>query len=468
MLRTLAFLHRYTGVAVGWLMTLWCLSGFVMMYQGYPELTNAERLRGLAPLDLSACCQVPMMIAPGADLAGARVDMASDIPVLRLPGATVPVNLRSGQPLGVRTTLQVQDIAARHGQGLGITTTPTEMAFTNVDQWTLLSARRNQSVHRVAFNDGAGTEIYVSGNSGEVIQDTNRRERTLSWMGAIPHWLYLTSLRSKPCIWTQVVIWTAAAGTFLTVAGLFLGVSRLNWRGAGRMFPFSGLWNWHHIVGVFFGVLALSWVFSGLMTMNPWGLLESTDERTHAQDLEGTASWEDLQRFLVDHESMLAQFVELRVVPFNGVFHVLAFRGDGSATRLDAMASHTEIQRADIAAASVKLGAPVQSLDLLQQEDAYYYGHKQPVPLPAFRLVLDDPAHTRIYIDPATGSVQAMDLNARRTRWWESALHNVDLPGLRARPLWDFIVLLLLAGVTILCGTGTWLAWRVVGPYRRK
>ena len=42
--RGLIVLHRYLGVAVGLVMTVWCLSGFVMMYSGYPCLTEAERL----------------------------------------------------------------------------------------------------------------------------------------------------------------------------------------------------------------------------------------------------------------------------------------------------------------------------------------------------------------------------------------------------------------------------------------
>ena len=42
MLRTLLFIHRYLAVAVGLLMALWCLSGFVMLYQQYPTLTDAE------------------------------------------------------------------------------------------------------------------------------------------------------------------------------------------------------------------------------------------------------------------------------------------------------------------------------------------------------------------------------------------------------------------------------------------
>jgi hypothetical protein len=460
MLRTIAFLHRYTGVAVGWLMTLWCLSGFVMMYQGYPELANAERLRGIAALDLSDCCRTPPAI-PAGDLAGARINMVSGVPVLRVFGASEPLDLHTGLPLDLRTAAQVQNIAIGYGKSIGIMNTPVELAFAGIDQWTLLTARRSQSVHHLAFSDAAGTEIYVNGNSGEVIQDTNRRERTLAWMGAIPHWLYLTALRSQPRIWSQVVIWTAVTGTFLTVIGLFLGVSRLNWRGAGRKFPFRGLWNWHHIAGVFFGVLALSWVFSGLLTMNPWGLLES-DDGGYAQRLRGTARWQDLQRFLVEHGPDLTRFVELRVAPINGALFVVAYRKDGSSIRLNASGAEAEVRSADIEAAAVKLGASVRSLELLRHEDSYYYGHKRPVALPVYRLVLGDDGHTHIYIDPVTGDVQTLDLNARRTRWWESALHNLDLPGLRTRPLWDLVALLLLAGVTAVCATGTWLAWRVL------
>ncbi|MFN2964375.1 hypothetical protein, partial [Escherichia coli] len=29
---------------------------------------------------------------------------------------------------------------------------------------------------------------------------------------------------------------------------------------------------WHHLAGLLFGALVLSWIFSGLMSMNPWNL----------------------------------------------------------------------------------------------------------------------------------------------------------------------------------------------------
>ena len=54
MIRLLILTHRYLGVAVGLAVTLWCLSGFVMMYVPYPELMPEERLAGLEPSSWSA------------------------------------------------------------------------------------------------------------------------------------------------------------------------------------------------------------------------------------------------------------------------------------------------------------------------------------------------------------------------------------------------------------------------------
>src|SRR5690606_24739812 len=143
------------------------------------------------------------------------------------------------------------------------------------DQWTVQSARRNQPVHHFAFDDDAGTEIYVSAASGEVFQDTNRRERVLTWLGAIPHWLYPLQLRRNGPLWTEIVIWTSVVGTFLAATGLYVGLMRfVSARRRDRVSPYRGWWYWHHVSGLVFGILALTWVFSGLLTMSPWGVFD--------------------------------------------------------------------------------------------------------------------------------------------------------------------------------------------------
>jgi hypothetical protein len=48
-------------------------------------------------------------------------------------------------------------------------------------------------------------------------------------------------------------------------------------------------------------------------------------------------------------------------------------------------------------------------------------------------------------------------------------LHRLDLsPVLRGRPLWDLLVLTLLTGVSAVCLTGAWLAYRGLFVSKRK
>lgn len=281
--RGLLVIHRYLGVGVGLLMTLWCLSGFVMLYQGFPSLTDAERLEGLQPLDLSACCDLDRLAFKDDQVVpGFRVEMLNGDPVIRFSGTprrgaavqNAPkgsYNLRTGEPVKTLNDAEVRQVAAEYAARHGLEGVLVARRLDKVDQWTIQAGRR-APLYQIAVNDPAGSEIYVSAASGEVVQDTNRRERVLSWFGAIPHWLYPTVLRSDAALWTQVVIWTSVAGVFLTVTGLYVGISRFGRRKNGRWSPFRGLWYWHHIIGLVFGLFTLTWVLSGLLTMNPWGL----------------------------------------------------------------------------------------------------------------------------------------------------------------------------------------------------
>ena len=102
------FIHRYLGLAVGVVMTLWCLSGFVMMYQSMPSLTAEERVQGLEPLNLAGCCdnsQVDML--DDETVADFRVEMLNGQPIIRLPDLELIYNLRTGQPVGELTAEQM-------------------------------------------------------------------------------------------------------------------------------------------------------------------------------------------------------------------------------------------------------------------------------------------------------------------------------------------------------------------------
>jgi hypothetical protein len=259
------------------------------------------------------------------------------------------------------------------------------------------------------------------------------------------------------------VICTSVLGVFLTGTGLCVGISRLQRRRSdGRLAsPFRGWWYWHHIAGLGFGLLTLTWVFSGLMTMNPWGMLLGGEIGAQLRpQITGKASASELRAFLHELPARLAanEFTQLRAQPFAGKLYVIARRADGSSARLDAAVTPAPLGRDAVSAALNGLHPGVRELTLMTAGDAYYYSHKSEVELPVYRAILADPAATRIYISPTTGAFRVIDREDRQARWFQRGLHGLDFAGLRNRPLWDIVILLLLAGVTGVCVTGSWMA----------
>ena len=61
-----------------------------------------------------------------------------------------------------------------------------------------------------------GQQVYISEESGEVVQYTTTATRIFSHLGAIPHWLYYTPIRVDGQFWTQLVIWLSAVATATT------------------------------------------------------------------------------------------------------------------------------------------------------------------------------------------------------------------------------------------------------------
>ena len=468
LMKPILILHRYLGVAVGLLMALWCLSGFVMMIQAYPSLDPGERLNGLAPLDLAGCCKLDNLpLADDTRISGFRVEMLGERPVIRFAGGRRGVgggpqgnyDLRTGEPVESLTETQALDVAQRFGAGNGIKGAAASLGEIDVDQWTVQDARRNRPVFHFRYGDPAGTEAYVSGATGEVFQKTTGKSRFLAWIGVVPHWLYPTLLRQNGPLWSQIVVWTSVVGTFLTVTGLYVGIARFKKRKNGRWSPFLGWWYWHHIIGLVFGVLTLTWVFSGLMTMNPWGLLEGGRSPVAAKFV-STASWSETKAFLAAPGGAVSPDLrQLRAVPFGDRLYAEAIRTSGPPERLDAAGHPVPVREAEVKALVDTLGSPVKSFGLMRREDDYYYGHHSEVELPVYRAVLDDAEQTRLYIGARDGALKrVLGKEARMSRWVRGGMHDLDFGWLRNPWLWYPMVGLLLLGVTAVCITGAWLS----------
>ncbi len=472
--RVTIVVHRYLGIAVGALMLMWFASGMVMMYVPYPQLSPAQRLQLLAPMSPAQCCDAAAIgLKTDEPIAAMQVTTELGRLVARIrPEGRPPfeATLEDGAPVVAGAT-EARAIALDAAPRItGENAKIVSADIVDRDQWTVSEDYElARPLYRFTLDDPQRTQIYVSGNSGDVVLFTTRAGRFWNWLGAVPHWLYFTQLRSDGPLWTKIIIWTSIAGGFLTLVGFYIGVSQF--RPGRRISPYRG-WNyWHHLAGLVFGVFTLTWVVSGTISMNPWGFLEGGGGGERAAligDPLPWSAWRDSLARLKDNAA-LSGAVTITSAPESGRLFWLARWPDGRMLRLDDGGRVAPLAPAELTreAQLVANGRAIASQGLTVAEDSYYYQRPggDPVILPVYRVVLADAAQTRYYFDPRDGAlIGRLDADRRGYRWLFDGLHRLDFfAWLRWRPLWDAVMLLLLAGGIGVTGSGCYLAVRRIG-----
>jgi hypothetical protein len=331
----------------------------------------------------------------------------------------------------------------------------------------------HRPLYRFELDDGHGTQVYLSSYNGEAVQMTTASERFWNWLGSVVHWFYPTVIRQNAYLWSQAIIWTSIVGLFLTAVGLYIGIRQFKCRSSGRHSPYRGVWLWHHYAGLIFGVLTLTWLFSGLLSVQPWGAFESRSFAAENARLKGrTLTLADVRLALRDASSMVLprDTVQLEGARFGGELFALAWTRDAQATRLDGSGfAAAPLSDDELAAAAARLrpDAPIVEQRWLARGDAYYYDHHDTRRFPVYRIRYGD--DERIYLDGTSGQLAyTVDSRRRGLRWLFLALHRGDFAAVvRERPLWDVMMWLAMSGVTVGALTGTWLgARRVVRAVR--
>lgn len=470
--RTLIYTHRWLGIALGVLFVVWFASGIVMIYARMPEIDPAERLARLAPLDPGS-----IRIAPGAVATEAtRLALTTfdGRPVYRVTegGSQRTVFADTGEPVSPITPGHAVQIA-RAFAGVDAQAVRHDGRLEDADQWTF-SVRGQMPVHRIAVADEAATRLYVSERSGEVVMKTTATGRRWGYLGAVPHWIYFTPFRRQSSLWSETIIWVSIAGTMMSLAGLLWGIWRLSPVQRYRLkrehsrSPYAGLMRWHHYAGLIFGVTTITWMFSGLLSMDPWDWSPSTAPTRAQQEVvsrgalhPGSVPLASLQRALAAYGHSVPN--EIDIVRFRGR-HFL--RADAGIVALDAPAQGPEEAfHADemlAAARDAMPGVPIDGVFWMGEYDAYYYSRDARLSLPVLRVRYGDARRTWLYLDPKRGAiVRKEERLSRINRWLYHGLHSLDFPFLYyRRPLWDLLVMVLSLGGIVLSVTTMWAAYR--------
>jgi PepSY-associated TM region len=481
--KTAILCHRWMGVAFCLLFAWWFVSGIFMMYWDYPAVSDADRLERAPVLDAS---RVKLSAAEAyAALESDKADSDQAPGSIRLAAfdGRPAYHFRTGRSEAIvyADTGEHQDVfppelnlrtaAAWTGQ-------PASAAkvdeVTEPDQWTLEGGLRN--LHPLwKYSWPTGDQVYISENTGEVVQFTTRSSRLFAELGPIPHWLYYTPLRKNGPLWSKVVIWLSGIATVAALMGLTVGLMMYS-PSRRNSIPYKGPKRLHHILGLFFGIVACTWAFSGMLSMDPFPLngARPSGTRTVASALRGKRP--SLSQYDANPpREALAQLGpvfkarQLEFTSFAGdpVYLATGARGETRIIPLNGEPAESfDYKRILDVVTNV---ASVAEARLMTGYDAYYLDRRGEQPLPVLFVQLNDEARSRYYIDPKTAQVVGGYRSSAESwvnRWLYHGLHSINFPWLyNYRPAWDIVVLTLMLGGTSLCVTSVIIGFQLV---RRK
>ncbi len=485
MSKLLILSHRYLGIAISLVFVIWFASGFAIIYTGgMPSLSESNRLSHLPALALSRVQISPqqaselidadsiptlMMIMgrPAYQFAGRRFAT-----VFADDGSVLSSDMISSRTIVAEFTGVDENSIERVGR------------IEEVDQWTI-ALRGELPLEKFSLSDDEETEVYVSTRRGQVVLFTSSNDRLLAWLGAIPHWLYFVDLRRNSALWSDVVIWLSSLGSVLALMGLILLFTQFKKVRPFRLaqaIPYQGLMRWHYICGMLFGLVTLTWVFSGLLSMEPYAWnsargisisrdvmsggetalqnfsnLNTNQAQTRLQQLVADTSIKeiDFKRAQGDH------YYELTIASNTSDwgFEKLLVRVTDLQPRQLLFPIDYMVRELTAAAPEFQLLAE----DVLDEYDNYYYSRSTAngpnAPLPFLRVKFNDPAQTWYYVDLNTSELVYQSHRwGRVERWLYNGLHSLDFGfWYQRRPLWDMVVIFLLVGGLLLTTFGAYL-----------
>jgi hypothetical protein len=246
-------------------------------------------------------------------------------------------------------------------------------------------------------------------------------------------------------------------GCILAIVGLLVGI--VQFRRSSPHIPYARWMRWHYLSGAFFGVITFTWVFSGMLSMEPYnvfsgnGLSLSGDPFTAGLDMPTFPAF-DLQamsRLLNGREVKEIEFTRMQDEPYYVVRTVperLIVDARTFKIRRELFSKESLEQR--LTAVTPK-DVPIVESEMLSDYDSYYYSRDRAAPLPVLRVKFGDPENTWLYVDPQMSRIVTGSARINRIqRWIYTGFHDLDFSfWFYRRPLWDIgVIVLSLGGLT--------------------
>jgi hypothetical protein len=237
------------------------------------------------------------------------------------------------------------------------------------------------------------------------------------------------------------------------------------------------LFRWHHLFGLFFGLFVFTWIFSGFMSLADaprliWPVYEEHSAKNiYADSLTMERFRLDCTKVIAADEVKRLEWLQMGNTPF---YHVWTAHDDYLVDAADSVERHVILDgnycRKLVQDAFNAYGSNVSvAVTFLNAYDNYYVSQKRPLPLPVWRVTVDNDDHSTYYINPANGDCRYYNDNRRAGKWMYTGLHALNTSFFSPRPTLRRVFLwLLLIGGTAVSLTGVLLTFRRIKRFSNK
>ncbi|MBD5357621.1 MAG: PepSY domain-containing protein [Bacteroides sp.] len=483
--KSIQWLHKFTGLTIGVFFIMWFVTGIVLLYHSYPRVTSTDRNKYMEQLikkELPAVYDVPGL----ADTIAVQT-----LAVNRKFGETIwtisGVSRKKETPMDISPNIDgefvicedtlktpkaltdwiLDSIAGEWAASTNIIKVDTLYKRT---QWIMYERyEKSLPILRYYFDNDDKSEVFISQKTGEVLQTTTLSQRIWSWVGAIPHKLYIPALRKDVKRWENVLL---VGGLFCLVAalsGMYMGIYYLvvNKRKHQKFgSPFKkNVWRYHHIGGLIFGVFLIAWGISGSLAMQrvpKWLVNYEGDYFVSSSKLWGKKPLQ-LGDYHLDYHDLFNRYNDIKSISWEHFGNIPAYlivtgteeiyvdaSCEGAVTPLNLSKEVVE------QAVARYFGKDTHfSITLMENYDEYYLSRPGGYPLPVWKVDIDNADGSRMYISPTDGYVKYLNRNRMAKKWLFSATHYLGIKYFVLHETIRHICLWLLSiGCVFVCITG--------------
>lgn len=466
--------HEMTGSAIVLFFLMWLVTGLVLLYHPYPRVTEAQMYekKEELPSSLPSITSIQKRVDGEIRRLSLKQFQGQTLFSVATKDSTYVLNVDTAEAVKPITFQTIQEIACRWVDApvLWVDTLHER------EQWILYTRYdKAMPIYKFHFDDEAKTELFVSGKTGEVQQLTTRSERFWAWVGAIPHKLYIPSLRMHTEVWQNTI--SIISGICLLAAfsgwvlGICLWIKRYRKKHVWEN-PYKKRWyRWHFSFGMIFGVFLIAWALSGIFAMQkvPQWLVPTEGEYTFKSSRLWGMKPLPVSHYQLDYRTLKEAYPDLKEVEWTHFGQIPAYRLVHGNTELYVDASGQDIKPLQIPQEVIKSGfqkihgadTPI-TISLMTESDNYYLSRRLPLPLPVYKVEVEDANESVYYVSPETGYVRYLNKNKVVRKWLFNAIHYLDIDWLLARPwLWTICIWTLCIGCGVVCTTGLVLGCKI-------